>query len=258
MKSIIKEKIKKIIILFVTFIILLSNSLFANVQAASLGGILFKPTATILALGLGSVDIQIGLMLKGPLGVAQSGTNIVHTIITLIKEKAKSSDELDDNDTVDYKDSDGNAAKLILNNIFIGPDSIFRGDIDLFNANIFNNIDWGVSWNNVSTKSNSYMGVKLRSTVAQFYVILRNICAIVMLIGLIYTGIKVLISGNLARGRSEWLIMLQDWLVGLVLLIMGHIIMILIFEISDTLVNALGATLGENRWILWNFVNGLL
>lgn len=64
-----------------------------------------------------------------------------------------------------------------------------------------------------------------------------------MLAGLIFTGIRILLSSNSPQKRSTYLMLLQDWLMGMILLIFSHIIMIGIFYISDTLTNALSLSL---------------
>lgn len=82
------------------------------------------------------------------------------------------------------------------------------------------------------------MVITVRKTIAGIYVTLRNICALIMLAGLIFTGIRILVTANIPTKRTQYLMLLQDWLMGMILLVFSHIIMIGIFYISDTLVNA--------------------
>lgn len=124
----------------------------------------------------------------------------------------------------------------------------FHGRIESLNANIFGQID----------RTDDDILAKVSSAVAKFYVILRNIAAIVMLAGLIFTGIRILLSANIPTKKAQWLTYLQDWIIGMVLLIFSHIIMILIFEVAKAFVNALGDTIaGESlKWQLIAMMGG--
>lgn len=168
-------------------------------------------------------------------------------------------------------------ANILLKDIFIGPDTIFSGGVALFDANIFEattSIDFidedidveigdgtlantaedgiegvvddaGESIENIVTTS--YYGGNLAGTIkrgiATTYVILRNICAMIMLAGLIFTGIRVLVTSNNPSKKAQWLQLVYDWLMGMVLLIFSHVIMYGIFWISDTITDALSDTL---------------
>lgn len=136
--------------------------------------------------------------------------------------------------------------------LFVGPDTIFSGKIKPLRANIFK-IASGSEDNesNSPILSKSVLD-KVTEAVASFYVLLRNICALIMLAGLIYTGIRILLSSNIPTKKTQYLIMLQDWLMGMGILIFSHIIMILIFELCDSLTNALGQTMahGSIKWTL--------
>lgn len=95
----------------------------------------------------------------------------------------------------------------------------------------------------------------VKKGIAETYVVVRNICAILMLAGLIFTGIRVLVSANIPNKRAEWMKYLQDWLIGIVLLIFSHIIMILIFYVSDTIVEGLRESMfGSGSNLNWELV----
>lgn len=126
---------------------------------------------------------------------------------------------------------------------FIGPDTIFSGRIPSLNANIFK----------AQNRAETDILKDVSEAVAKFYVILRNIAAIVMLAGLLYTGIQILLSSNIPTKKTQYLMLLQDWLIGMALLIFSHVIMILIFEMTDSIVNALSVTIGEGS-IKWQLI----
>lgn len=117
------------------------------------------------------------------------------------------------------------------------------GQIKSFNANIFDYADGG----------STDILTNVTKAVAKFYVILRNICAIIMLAGLIFTGIRILLSANIPTKKTQYLMLLQDWLIGMALLIFSHIIMILVFELCDALVGALSVSMGSGS-IKWEII----
>lgn len=121
----------------------------------------------------------------------------------------------------------------LLESILVGPDTIFQGKVEIANANIFSE-----SYTNSSIQN-------IRKVVAKIYYLLRNICGFIMLGGLIFTGIRILLSSNIPTKKTQYLILLQDWLIGMVLLVLSHVLMAGIFYISDAIVNALGDELVE-------------
>lgn len=140
---------------------------------------------------------------------------------------------------------------ILVKKIFIGPDTIFTGGVSLLNANIFeattgvdpfqNTNLVGDSIDNIGTDliyGSNFAGV-IKKGIAGTYVILRNICAMIMLAGLLFTGIRILITSNTPSKMAQWRQLLQDWLVGMVLLIFSHVIMYGVFWMSDTITDAL-------------------
>lgn len=158
-----------------------------------------------------------------------------------------------------------NSMNEAIKKLFIGPDTIFAGDVKLLNANIFDTTDISqvsditnmvVDENTgtlsvtetVTTLSNATspgykMIVKIREAIASTYTALRDVCGYIMLAGLIFTGIKILLGSNIPSKNTRWLEALQDWLIGMALLIFSHIIMIGIFTLSDTLCDGLSGSL---------------
>jgi len=73
-----------------------------------------------------------------------------------------------------------------------------------------------------------------------------------MLGGLIFTAIRILLSANVPTKKTQYLMLLQDWLIGMALLIFSHIIMILVFELCDAIVEALSVSMGGG--IKWEII----
>lgn len=88
-----------------------------------------------------------------------------------------------------------------------------------------------------------HMIVTIRESIASIYKVLRDICAYIMLAGLIYTGIRVLITSNNPQKQSQWKALVFDWFVGMILLIFSHVLLVGIFYISDLIVDNLATEL---------------
>ena len=68
------------------------------------------------------------------------------------------------------------------------------------------------------------MGAQLSSTISQWYVSIRNIALVAMMIVLLYIGIRMLLS-TISSDKAKYRQMLQDWVMGLLLLFLMHYIM---------------------------------
>lgn len=127
-----------------------------------------------------------------------------------------------------------------LNNLILSVDDIFSGHVPALNANIFS-----VS-NEIGSVSDAVNAIRgesfvrnLKKGVANIYIGLRNIAAIILLCLLIYTGIRIVLATNSYKEQAKWKMLLVDWVKALLLLIFMHVIMVGIFWISDKLVDAL-------------------
>ena len=222
MKFIKSSLAKKLIIVLITLLIF--NVAYPTVLfAVDFGGILLQPVVWLILAVVVPIDAIFGMLING------EPTN--HSPGAAAEVVLNKNQMTEPTDWVEF--------------FFVGPDSIFATKVNKLNANIFDQIDRG-----------DIMG-KVANVVAQFYVLLRNICALLMLAGLIFTGIRILLSANIPTKKTQYLMLLQDWLIGMALLIFSHIIMILIFNISDALVDALGATLIGSGSLKWELVKKL-
>lgn len=236
----IKSSLAKKLIIILIILMIFNVIIPKEVKAWDFAGILMKPISSLLLSGLISVDVSIGLLLNG----LSAPLKLIGGLIDAITGDGGSAVE---------------ATNTAIQQLFIGPDSIFSGKVRLLDANIFK----ATTWSNVLTKDTSNenavakaiydisdnlsngndMIKTIRKSIANIYYVLRNICAIIMLAGLIFTGIRILLTANIPSKRTQWLMILQDWLIGMVLLIFSHVIMIGIFYISDTLVDAISISL---------------
>lgn len=88
------------------------------VEAA--GGILFIPLKMLILTSTANINIQLGLFLNG-------GTGTVKNIL----------------DQINNSNSFGDAIANGVSEIFVGPEDIFSGDIDILNANLFEKLESG-------------------------------------------------------------------------------------------------------------------
>lgn len=224
MKFVRSDLAKKLMIILI--VLLLFNALYPSMSyAVDFGGILLQPFYWLL-LG---IYIPADLTLGFTMFMQEFTTNDLDKWVEGILEGT--------NDGMDI------TYGKKLNQWFIGPDTIFSGGIPSLNANIFK----------AGERSEDDILTDVSSAVAKFYVMLRNVCAVIMLAGLIFTGIRILLSANIPTKKTQFLMLLQDWLIGMGLLIFSHIIMILVFEISDSITDALSKSIGEGS-IKWQLI----
>lgn len=231
MKFIKSSVFKKIVIMLI--VIILFNALIPpEVKAWDLAGILMKPLSSLILVVMVSIDATLGVFLTAADMVMNGVGDLIAGLCS-------------GNDSISI-----NGETILADKILVGPDTIFSGQVGILNANIFE-----ANVNTTGIIQNSNVMGSIKKGLAETYVVLRNVCAIIMLAGLIFTGIRILVSSNIPTKRTQWLMILQDWLIGMVLLVFSHIIMIGIFYVSDTLVNALRSSMvGSNSNLNWELV----
>lgn len=239
-----KQKIIKILIVIILF-----QSLIPNMsQAADWGGVLFTPIQNLfVALG----DVGSGVL---NLIVNQGDMQSVITIDTDAKTWK------------DYLEMFFRGSTIVLNPIgngiyfakkaytfgqkhftkedfvteielpvmLITPDKIFSNEVPLLDVNIINPQD---------KNSASYI---LQSTIAKWYLVLRNIAIVAFLSMLVYVGIRIVISST-AGDKAKYKQLLKDWLVGLCLLFMMHYGMSFALTLNEKFVEFLAS---ENQSIV--------
>lgn len=142
----------------------------------------------------------------------------------------------------------------------ISPEEIFRGDILLFDVNIFNpkhvykeyDDDGYYYWKSVGGKlektvtSQQNTAADLKSGIAKWYYTLRNLALIGMMLILIYVGIRMLIT-NIVSEKAKYKQLLFDWLVGICLIFVIHYIMIFAIELTQSITDLIAGATNNNR-----------
>lgn len=132
------------------------------------------------------------------------------------------------------------------------PEKIFAGRVPALDINFVNPIDWnarvekdkyitesGVETNIVGSANEKGEEMNersitraLHSTIASWYVSLRNLAVVALMLVLVYVGIRIVISST-ASDKAKYKQMLIDWLVALCILFCLHYIM----TFTTTIVN---------------------
>lgn len=107
----------------------------------------------------------------------------------------------------------------------ISPEEIFQNRIGLLDVNFFNPNDYGetetVDGQTVSQESTA---ANLQSTISSWYLTLRNFAIVVLLVILLYVGIRV-VTSSAAQDRAKYKEKLFSWIVAMCLLFFMHYIM---------------------------------
>lgn len=86
----------------------------------------------------------------------------------------------------------------------------------------------------------------IRQNVATWYIGVRNIAAVLLVIVAIYVGLRMAIS-TVAEEKAKYKQMLIDWLTSLCLLFILHYIMIIVIQLNNTLVKTIGDSVRDSN-----------
>lgn len=111
----------------------------------------------------------------------------------------------------------------------ITPFDIFFNKVALLDINFFN-------LDNISTESLMY---KFRSGIAVWYYVLRGMAISMLLVVLIYIGIRMAIS-TIASEKARYKKMLIDWVTSMAILFLTGMIISFTLLVNDSIINAIG------------------
>lgn len=146
----------------------------------------------------------------------------------------------------------------------ISPQELFRGDILLFDVNIFNPKEvlssngarqtYRINGDDVTTDEDVYYyeneegelivtskqssAYELKTIVSKWYYTFRNIAIVVLMVILVYVGIRMLIS-SAASDKAKYKQMILDWGIALCLVFVIHYIMIFAINLTESIVQML-------------------
>ena len=99
------------------------------------------------------------------------------------------------------------------------------------------------------------IGEQLRGTVAKWYYILRNIALMLMVLVLIYLGIRIIIS-TVSNEKAKYKNMLNDWVVAMCLLFLMHYIMSFSMNLNDNFIKMAASATKANYTVVIEDTNG--
>lgn len=152
--------------------------------------------------------------------------------------------------------------------ILISPEEIIAGKVSILNANFIKGsngttpgdtdgdglIDYAYagSYSDMNTfreeinngkkisTYNTEVGLEsLRTTISQWYNLLRNICAAALFCVLIYMGIRMVLS-SVSEEKAKYKKMMVDWIVAICILFFLHYIMAIIMYSTEKIVDVIG------------------
>ena len=247
MKKLTEKNITQKIIISI-LIVLSFNFVVPTFSHADFGGVLLGP---IIDLFTGLFDAVISgfqyFMYDGDVGLGSAAEGVVDTVVKLSlydsflvdKEEFKPED-------YDMKVEDGEEADIIidqedLDHGWFGwksykipiakytPEKIFSNQIPALDANFISPKPYDDP--NMADKS---ITKALQSTIASWYVALRNLAVVGLLSVLIYVGIRMIIS-SAASDKAKYKQMLMDWVIALCLVFFLHYIMSFTLTLTEML-----------------------
>ena len=221
-----KEVLKKIVLILIVVLIILTH--FQKVYALGANN------------GLGNLlarAIRTSIITKP---ACRFIMNIADTVNTLITAATYSwaSDELDDegNNFIEKIINQYQDRYLSVEQIFMSSGDDAR--VQLVNVNIFKDRT-SVLNNGVVRLGVDGFIMSIREGVRELYLVVRNICAIIMLSILIYIGIRLILSANSAQEQAKWKERIMDWLKGLILVVFMHFVLVGSMELVDMITHAI-------------------
>ena len=226
----------------------------------------FGAATTVVAV-IGAVGTALWAALGA--GAASIGAYIVlDNAFSQLKVKGKAS-------AVSYTDDIELPRTLYLPAYTISPEEIFEGKILLFNVDFFgkpkeikkaesttedgkktityyyylkdaNKAD--TEDNRVKT-SNQDVAADLQGNISKWYVQIRNIVLVCMMIVLLYIGIRILLT-SLAGEKAKYKQFLQDWFVGLILIFFMHYIMTFAVTIVQKITDIVDTSVDSNTYVV--------
>ena len=119
------------------------------------------------------------------------------------------------------------------------PEKIFSGAVPAFDVNFIDPREWTDESGNLDDdKQNKSIANILHDTIAKWYVALRNLAIVGMLIILLYVGIRIIVSST-ASDKAKYKEFLKDWLIALCLLFTLHYIMTFTVTVVNSITEAI-------------------
>lgn len=129
--------------------------------------------------------------------------------------------------------------------VIYSPAKIFSNEVPALDINFINPKIWyDENGNEDQAKNERSVTQILHSTIANWYVALRNLAIVGLLSVLLYVGIRMVISAS-TTDKSKYKQMLKDWIVALCILFFLHYLMSFILTFTETITNGINKSTGD-------------
>ena len=126
-----------------------------------------------------------------------------------------------------FKSEDEFSNRVNIENIIYNELPIL--DVDIFDVNL-------TKYENLTDEERESTPVKLlRENIAIWYFSIRNVTIVIMLLFLVYLGIRLAVSVS-GEKKAQYKELLKAWVVGFIVIFTIHYFMILVIEVNNTLV----------------------
>lgn len=130
------------------------------------------------------------------------------------------------------------------------PEEIFANRVPALDINF---ITPSVQTGNKETDEKMNVAIKLRPTIASWYVAIRNLAVVGLLSVLVYLGIRMLLT-SIAADRAKYKKMLVDWIVAVCIVITMQYIMSFALTLTETITAMIASDAGKT--VLVNVTTG--
>lgn len=263
-----KQTAKKIIILII--IVLSFNFIMPTYSQADFGGVLMGPIIDFVS-GIGDAVLSAlqFFMYDGNISVKDTATSAVSGALKLVNPLdtfllARKSDNFNSKLQEYGMDGSGETADIEIDTeefdkgwfgwlpgtwadkdygvpiIKYTPEKIFANQVPALDVNFINPIDWtdikdkngSPVFQNADAMNEHSITIALHSTIANWYVALRNLAIVALLSVLLYVGIRMVISST-ATDKSKYKQMLMDWVIALCIVFFLHYLMSFVLSITS-------------------------
>lgn len=269
-----KKTIQKIIIAIV--IILSFNFIVPNYSQASFGGVLLGPFIDLLAaIGDAVTSALQFFMYDGNITVGNTAEGAINGAFTIVNpfdsfllmrssgqffQKLEEYDMDANGETPDIEINSDNFDKgwlgwvpgSLLDKAYgvpiikYTPEKIFSNQVPALDVNFINPKDWtdikdesgNPKFPNAELMNKRSITQDLHSTIANWYVALRNLAIVALLSVLLYVGIRIIISST-ASDKAKYKQMLIDWVIALCIVFFLHYIMSFILTAVEMITQGL-------------------
>lgn len=242
-------------IILAILIVTLCNFIFPTYSRAGWGGLLLDP---IIDVAGSLLDIVVGglqaFLVDGELNNSEDGgalNQFMENPDTLLENANGKYDDFQYKDgagapTEKIKESELDEQNILgwggyfIPTLGYTPDKIFANLIPALDINFIN----PKSWDTEEEESRS-VALELHNVISEWYVNLRNLAVVGLMLVLAYTGIRIVLSST-SSDRAKYKQMLADWLIAMCLLFCLHYIMTFTVTIIEQISGALNGAIDQN------------